>query len=624
LTETAIEALSASAADDAVRRGLSDITVFLSSPVEAAVLRRLLSDPVIASVGTGERVGDDLPADLSGDPRIGRFWEPGAWSLPEPAEHIYLLESWRRLTPDMLREALRREVSSLRIRVGERWVTVPLRQIQAALPMLHAINRTAASASGTARAALTSGRRGLAGVLSLLGMGSSSLVGRIVGPSAPEGFSLESVFDFMLKNRPAPIDPVPGRVVLVCGSLNPGGAERQVAYTLRGLAREGFESVWLLCHHLRGGSRHRYDFYLPAIAAEGVRAREIRRRPAVGASSPMPPGLEEAGRRLPPGLARDIGNLYREFADLRPQVVHAWLDWDNVRAGLAAVLAGVPRVVLSGRNVSPRHFALYQPYMDPAYRILVRQPAVTLINNSRAGGDDYADWIEIPRDRITVVYNAIDFADRRRSPPQERAAFRASLGIEHDAFVVGGVFRLDEEKRPLSWIRTAALVARSIADARFIIFGGGPMREEIERVAQEEGITGRLNMPGVTNDVLAAISIMDVFLLTSSDEGLPNVILEAQWVGTPVVATNVGGVSEALEIGVTGWTGPPDDIEGLAARITWLHENASAIEAARSRGPSFVREKFGIDRMIADTIGVYGIGRPARAPSSPGQPAAKN
>jgi glycosyltransferase involved in cell wall biosynthesis len=150
------------------------------------------------------------------------------------------------------------------------------------------------------------------------------------------------------------------------------------------------------------------------------------------------------------------------------------------------------------------------------------------------------------------------------------------------------------------------------------------MREEIERVAQEEGIAGRLNMPGVTNDVLAAISIMDVLLLTSSDEGLPNVILEAQWVGTPVVATNVGGVSEALEIGVTGWTGPPDDIEGLAARITWLHENASAIEAARSRGPSFVREKFGIDRMIADTIGVYGIEPQARAPSPPGRPRGKD
>jgi glycosyltransferase involved in cell wall biosynthesis len=262
--------------------------------------------------------------------------------------------------------------------------------------------------------------------------------------------------------------------------------------------------------------------------------------------------------------------------------------------------------------------------MDPAYRALARHPSVTLVNNSRAGADDYASWIGIPRDRIKVVHNAIDFADRARLAPQERAALRASLGIPESAFLVGGVFRLDEEKRPLSWVRTAALVANAVANARFVIFGQGPMRDEILRAAQREGIADRLTMPGVTDDVLSAISIMDIFLLTSSAEGLPNVILEAQWVGAPVVATDVGGVSEALEPDVTGWTLPPDDLEGLAARIIWLHEQAAAIETARSRGPAFVRERFGIARMVADTIRIYDIGwSPQETQHTPRQPAAE-
>ena len=70
-------------------------------------------------------------------------------------------------------------------------------------------------------------------------------------------------------------------------------------------------------------------------------------------------------------------------------------------------------------------------------------------------------------------------------------------------------------------------------------------------------------MPGVTGDILPAMSIMDLLLLTSRAEGVPNVLLEAQWVGTPVVTTDVGGAKEAIEPGITGWTcasGRPTDL----------------------------------------------------------------
>ncbi len=73
--------------------------------------------------------------------------------------------------------------------------------------------------------------------------------------------------------------------------------------------------------------------------------------------------------RLPEDLAADIKALYEEFVALRPEIVHAWLDWDNVRAGIAAVLAGVPTIILSGRNLNPKHFQFYRPYMDAAYRV---------------------------------------------------------------------------------------------------------------------------------------------------------------------------------------------------------------------------------------------------------------
>ena len=115
------------------------------------------------------------------------------------------------------------------------------------------------------------------------------------------------------------------------------------------------------------------------------------------------------------------------------------------------------------------------------------------------------------------------------------------------------MFRLEAEKRPLLWVETAALLARQVPDMHFVIFGQGSMREEVLRAAERQGIAARLTLAGVTSDVLSAMSIMDVFLLASFGEGLPNVLLEAQWVGTPVVVTDVGGAKEAVEPGVTGW-----------------------------------------------------------------------
>jgi glycosyltransferase involved in cell wall biosynthesis len=604
-----VEALLASALVDAGRRKIGTITVFFDHAVDPAVLRRALSDPRIASVGAKEAsFRSELPEDLREDRRVGRLWEPGAWMLPDPAEHVYFFGQWRRITPDMLREVIRRDVSSLRVRLGSRWASVPLARIRAGVPVLRAAHVAVAGARSATRFAIGLARRRLADALSSLRPGSDDLAARIAGPPAPDGLSLERAFEFMLDHRPPPIEAVPGRVVLVCGNLAPGGAERQVAYTLRGLVGQGFESVRLLCHHLAGTSWQRHDFYLPDVLAAGVKAREIKRRSASRDRASMPPGLREVAPRLPPALTVDIANLYWELAEMRPQVVHAWLDWDNVRAGFAAVLAGVPRVVISGRNLNPSHFALYQSYMDPAYRVLAQRPNVGVINNSRAGADDYADWIGIARDRIEVVHNAVDFGDRARPSSRERRAVRASFGIPADAFVVGGVFRLDQEKRPLLWIRTAALVAKDVPNARFLVFGQGPMRDEILRLAQREGVADRLTLPGVTDDVLAAMSIMDVFLLASFGEGLPNVVLEAQWAGTPVVVTDVGGAKEALEPGVTGWAIPTDEPQDLAAGVTWLHKHPEAMEIARSRGPAFVRERFGIDRMVAETIRIYGIG----------------
>src|SRR5581483_2236537 len=126
------------------------------------------------------------------------------------------------------------------------------------------------------------------------------------------------------------------------------------------------------------------------------------------------------------------------------------------------------------------------------------------------------------------------------------------MSIPGDAPVVGTVFRMSEEKQPLLWMEIAAGVRRAIPDARFLVVGDGPLREAVELRAQREDLNGAVHFAGYDSQPLRAIVDMDLFLLTSRAEGLPNVLIEAQAVGVPVVTTPVGGAPETIDHGRTG------------------------------------------------------------------------
>ena len=403
-----------------------------------------------------------------------------------------------------------------------------------------------------------------------------------------------------------------GCLVATCGALYPGGAERQVVNTLRGLATHGLrERLILLADRLTPDQPEQYDFHLPALREAGITAREIRRRGfVVNFFSGGPPHLRAALKALRPPLMSDIIDLYYEFMELKPAVVHAWLDWSNVRAGLAAVLAGVPTVIMSGRNLNPSHFVFNAPYLLPAYQALVQHPHVHLINNSAAGAADYAAWIGMPRERIGVLCNGVDFSNVARPSPQAIIAFRQSLAVPSEGVLVGGMFRFSPEKRPDLWIETAARIAAMRADCRFVIFGTGPLRERMVALSRARGLADRLSIRDVTAEPILALAAFDACLLTSSAEGTSNVLLEAQWIGTPVVATEGGGTRESLDIGGSGRLVQEADATVVAKAVLEVLDPA-ARSRARERGPAFIAARFGVERMIRETMELYGLPTPA-------------
>lgn len=417
--------------------------------------------------------------------------------------------------------------------------------------------------------------------------------------------SVEEAFVSLIDTAPAPDACCEGRVVLVIGNLSPGGAERQAANTAIGLRRSGVD-VTLLAHTL-DNEKLRYDFHLGRVRAADVMAREIQRHVTSGGDPRLPRALANAAVFMPEGVAVDILNLMLEFRRLRPQIVHAWLDWDNVRAGLAAVMSGVPRVVLSGRNLNPSRYSFNQPYMRPAYQALATASQVHIINNSRAGADDYATWIGVAPGRIGVIPNGVDFGSQTGLSPAAIAKAREDFGIPQDAFVVGGVFRLVEQKRPMLWLDAAARIAAAIPEARFLIYGQGSFLPAMQERIRAPDLANRVTLAGVTDRPLEAMSLFDIFLLTSRGEGLPNVLLEAESVGTPVVATRAGGAPEAIADGLTGWVIDEPSAEAIAAKIVDLKRRPDRLRAAADAASAFVKQSFGVTQMIGSTLELYGL-----------------
>lgn len=418
-----------------------------------------------------------------------------------------------------------------------------------------------------------------------------------------------------------PYPPVPGRVIHVTTALASGGAERQVVTVMRSLARPqiGLESVTLLCESLN--PQRQYDFFLPLLADSPCEVVALDQRPLPDSWRDRPELAPFASllERVEPAPRRHfLIALVLEFLARRPSIVQGWQDEAGTVVALAAVIAGVPKVFIRAASLRPgklrerkETYFLKFRHMEELYKALLAIPSVTLLNNSAAGAADYADWLGIPAEAIGVLLNGVD-GDSLSSPGANETT-PAAAGLSADQPIVGSVFRPVDEKRPMLWMETAAIIAAANPRVRFAVLGDGPMHRAMIAFAKARGFANRLVMPGRITDVASWLALMDVFLLTSRVEGLPNVVLEAQWAGLPVVSANVGGVAEIVAQGRTGWYVDDPTPALLAERVLWCLTH----RAWRDRVPAIVEEevmpRFGIPAMTRTLLNFYGS-PPGRVP----------
>lgn len=197
----------------------------------------------------------------------------------------------------------------------------------------------------------------------------------------------------------------------------------------------------------------------------------------------------------------------------------------------------------------------------------------------------------VPRRKVRVIRDAVR-ADRFTTPKPEYRGRLESLFPDKPEVIVGAAGRLSPEKGYRFLVDAAAEVLRDYPDTGFVLFGDGPLREEIARRVAAKELRGRFRLPGFCSDLDGFLPHFDLFVLPSFTEGLPNVVLEAFAARVPVVATAVGGTPEVVEDGVNGYLAPPGDAGALADRIGRLIANPNGRRAMGTLGRQRIDKEF--------------------------------
>ena len=364
-----------------------------------------------------------------------------------------------------------------------------------------------------------------------------------------------------------------GKAALVIGQLGYGGAERQVAILARGIKQSGWQ-VKVIC------------------MSEDT--------------EPFGRVIEQAGVeliRLSYGGHYDISRLLQLSGIFRREkfdIVHSHLEEPNIYAYLALKLAGVRGTgfIPSALSLPVKRSRLKNYLLSQSFR-----NADAIHVNSRAGLVSYADYYKVPCEKFRVIYNGAK--ELPEIDDTLRVESRNTFSINRDELVVGTLSKDAPDKNVPAFSRLVHKLASRMTGVRGMVAGLGLNGEYVHRDTEAMAIAPYCRWLGPVDDVVPVLAAMDVFVLTSLREGLPNVVMEAMIMGLPVVVYAAGGAGELVEDGVSGVVVPPGDEEKLfTAALSLLNdpERKRAMgEAARIR----MKAKFSEAETVRSTLECY-------------------
>lgn len=328
----------------------------------------------------------------------------------------------------------------------------------------------------------------------------------------------------------------------------------------------------------RGGGPEKTLLNSPRFLSDAYRLRLAYIRPEGDSHYDMPERAREMGADLidiperGPADPRTLWRLMREVREFPPDILHGHDYKTNV---LAVVLGRAFRIpvmtTLHGYVTRGGRLEMYYSLDRWALRQMDHIVAVS------EDLQEFACKLGVPHSRCSLIENGIDAEQCVRRRPVSAA--KANLGINPNRLVLGAVGRLAREKGFTLLIRAVHELLADGYDAELLIVGEGEQRTELEDLIAELGRQDRIRLVGHRRDLAELYEAMDIFVLSSLREGLPNVVLEAMAMEVPVLATRVAGIPRLIEHGQNGVLVAPGELDALVHEIKVLLDD----RALRSR-----------------------------------------
>jgi glycosyltransferase involved in cell wall biosynthesis len=343
--------------------------------------------------------------------------------------------------------------------------------------------------------------------------------------------------------------------------------------------------------------RRRFDARLAAIRLEGPLYQEV------AALFPRVPQFPLTSF-YNANTAKQLMRLRNWMISERVDILHAHDFYAGLLGAAAARLAGV-RVI-----ACQRHLRLSDRRAHEWGTRLTHRLAHRVLVNSEAIRDHLLAAGRVAPEKIVVIRNGLSDAAERGAlddsgRAKRRAALLRELNLDEGAKLIGLVARLQPVKGHRYFIEAASRIAAVEPKAHFLLVGDGALRREIEEQAARLGAGDRVHLLGDRNDAALVPAGFDVAVLASLHEGLPNAVMEAMAAGAPVVATAVGGTTELILDGATGFLVPPADADALARRILDALRNPEWSARMAAQGRQRVLSQFGMRRMVESVEQLY-------------------
>jgi glycosyltransferase involved in cell wall biosynthesis len=318
--------------------------------------------------------------------------------------------------------------------------------------------------------------------------------------------------------------------------------------------------------------------------------------PVEDASQERRTQVEESGiRYIPlPGLVRNIHpvsdlialfRIRRFLAKEKFNVVHTHTSKAGFLGRFAAKRAGTPHVIHTPHgHIFYGYFGRLKTKMFIWLEKFASRMTDKIVALTESEKSDYIAHKIVDEKKCAVIHSGIEMDRYRELALEDKNKLKEEIGIPEDALVAGTVGRLVPVKGPEFMIKASRHIISKSPQTYFVFAGDGPLKENLQALARETGTDTNVIFLGWRDDVPRILSVFDIFLLPSLNEGMGRVLAEAMALGKPIVASNVGGVPDLVTHGKNGFLVPPKNPEELARYTQLLLEDKDKRETMGRAG----------------------------------------